>query len=123
MTNAARWRRGSARRTRPRASSFAPRSFLPPPGTKRFKLSTDARFTEKLTDVVGLYLNPPDKAIVVCVDEKTQVQALQRTQPGLPMKKGRCGTMTHDYKRHGTTTLFAALNVLDGRVIGECMAR
>ena len=96
---------------------------LQPHRTKRFKLSTDARFTEKLTDVVGLYLNPPDKAIVVCVDEKTQVQALQRTQPGLPMKKGRCGTMTHDYKRHGTTTLFAALNVLDGRVIGECMAR
>ena len=84
--------------------------------------SKDWRFTEKLTDVVGLYLNPPDKAVVLCVDEKSQIQALQRTQPGLPMKKGRCGTMTHDYKRHGTTTLFAALNVLDGRVIGECMA-
>jgi len=96
---------------------------LQPHRTKRFKLSKDLHFTEKLTDVVGLYLNPPDKAIVLCVDEKSQIQALQRTQPGLPMKKGRCGTMTHDYKRHGTTTLFAALNVLDGRVIGECMAK
>ena len=96
---------------------------LQPHRTKRFKLSRDRRFTEKLIDVVGLYLNPPDKAVVLCVDEKSQIQALQRTQPGLPMKKGRCGTMTHDYKRHGTTTLFAALNVLDGRVIGECMAR
>ncbi len=96
---------------------------LQPHRTKQFKLSRDRRFTEKLTDVVGLYLNPPDKAMVLCVDEKSQIQALQRTQPGLPMKKGRCGTMTHDYKRHGTTTLFAALNVLDGRVIGECMAK
>ncbi len=96
---------------------------LQPHRTKRFKLSKDRRFTEKLTDVVGLYLSPPDKALVLCVDEKSQIQALQRTQPGLPMKKGRCGTMTHDYKRHGTTTLFAALNVLDGRVIGECMPR
>ena len=96
---------------------------LQPHRTKRFKLSKDRQFTEKLTDVVGLYLNPPDKAIVLCVDEKSQIQALERTQPGLPMKKRRCGTMTHDYKRHGTTTLFAALNVLDGRVIGECMAR
>lgn len=96
---------------------------LQPHRTKHFKLSTDRKFTEKLTDVVGLYLNPPDKAIVLCVDEKSQIQALQRTQPGLPMKKGRCGTMTHDYKRHGTTTLFAALNTLDGQVIGECMAR
>lgn len=96
---------------------------LQPHLTKRFKLSTDRNFTEKLTDVVGLYLNPPDKAIVLCVDEKSQIQALQRTQPGLPMKKGRCGTMTHDYKRHGTTTLFAALNTLDGQVIGECMTR
>ena len=84
---------------------------LQPHRIKRFKLSKDCHFTEKLTDVVGLYLNPPDKAIVLCVDEKSQIQALQRTQPGLPMKKGRCGTMTHDYKRHGTTTLFAALNV------------
>jgi transposase len=96
---------------------------LQPHRTKRFKLSKDRRFTEKLTDVVGLYLSPPDKALVLCVDEKSQIQALQRTQPGLPLKKGRCGTMTHDYKRHGTTTLFAALNVLDGRVIGECMPR
>ncbi len=96
---------------------------LQPHRTKRFKLSKDRRFAEKLTDVVGLYLNPPDKALVLCVDEKSQIQALQRTQPGLPMKKGRCGTMTHDYKRHGTTTLFAALNVLDGSVIGECMPR
>ena len=94
---------------------------LQPHRTKQFKLSKDPHFTEKLTDVVGLYLNPPDKAIVLCVDEKSQIQALQRTQPGLPIKKGRCGTMTHDYKRHGTTTLFAALNVLDGRVIGECL--
>jgi transposase len=96
---------------------------LQPHRTKRFKLSKDRHFTGKLTDVVGLYLNPPDKAIVLCVDEKSQIQALQRTQPGLPMKRGRCGTITHDYKRHGTTTLFAALNVLDGRVIGECMAK
>jgi len=96
---------------------------LQPHRSQTFKLSTDRKFTEKLTDVVGLYLNPPDKAIVLCVDEKSQIQALQRTQPGLPMKKGRCGTMTHDYKRHGTTTLFAALNTLDGRVIGECMAK
>ena len=96
---------------------------LQPHRTKGFKLSKDPHFTEKLTDVVGLYLNPPAKALVLCVDEKSQIQALQRTQPGLPMKKGRCGTMTHDYKRHGTTTLFAALNVLDGTVIGECMPR
>lgn len=96
---------------------------LQPHRTRRFKLSKDRHFTEKLTDVVGLYLNPPDKAIVLCVDEKSQIQALQRTQPGLPMKKGRCGTMTHDYKRHGITTLFAALNLLDGRVIGQCLPR
>ena len=91
--------------------------------TRTFKLSNDPHFVEKVTDIVGLYLNPPDKAMVLSVDEKTQIQALDRTQPGLPMKKGRCGTMTHDYKRHGTTTLFASLNVLDGRVIGECMAK
>src|ERR1039457_5214931 len=88
-----------------------------------FKLSRDAKFLEKLTDVVGLYMNPPDKALVLCLDEKSQIQALDRTQPGLPLKKGRCGTMTHDYKRNGTTTLFAALNILDGKVIGECHAR
>jgi transposase len=88
-----------------------------------FKLSRDVKFLEKLTDVVGLYMNPPDKALVLCLDEKSQIQALDRTQPGLPLKKGRCGTMTHDYKRNGTTTLFAALNVLDGKVIGECHGR
>jgi transposase len=91
--------------------------------TGTFKLSRDAKFLEKLTDVVGLYMNPPDKALVLCLDEKSQIQALDRTQPGLPLKKGRCGTMTHDYKRNGTTTLFAALNVLDGKVIGECHGR
>ena len=96
---------------------------LEPHRTRRFKLSRDQQFVEKLTDVVGLYLNPPDKAVVLCVDEKSQIQALNRTQPGLPMKKGRCGTMTHDYQRHGTTTLFAALHVLAGTVIGECKAR
>lgn len=96
---------------------------LQPHRVKTFKLSNDKRFVEKLTEVVGLYLNPPDKALVLCVDEKSQIQALDRTQPGLPMKKGRCGTFTHDSKRHGTTTLFAALNVLDGTVIGEGMAR
>jgi hypothetical protein len=78
---------------------------LKPHRTKTFKLSRDAKFLERLTDVVGLYLNPPDKAIVLCVDEKSQIQALDRTQAGLPLKKGRCGTMTHDYKRNGTTTL------------------
>src|SRR3990172_5004111 len=91
--------------------------------SRTFKLSRDAKFLEKLTDVVGLYLNPPQKALVLCLDEKSQIQALDRTQPGLPLKKGRCGTMTHDYKRNGTTTLFAALNVLDGKVIGQCHAR
>jgi transposase len=91
--------------------------------TGTFKLSRDAKFLEKLTDVVGLYMNPPDKALVLCLDEKSQIQALDRTQPGLPLKRGRCGTMTHDYKRNGTTTLFAALNVLDGKVIGECHGR
>jgi transposase len=91
--------------------------------SRTFKLSRDAQFLQKLTDVVGLYLNPPQKALVLCVDEKSQIQALDRTQPGLPLKKGRCGTMTHDYKRNGTTTLFAALNVLDGKVIGQCQAR
>ena len=96
---------------------------LKPHRTKAFKLSRDPKFLEKLTDVVGLYLNPPDKALVLCVDEKSQIQALDRTQPGLPLKKGRCGTMTHDYKRHGTTTLFAALEVAQGKVIGQCFAR
>ena len=96
---------------------------LKPHLSRTFKLSRDAKFLEKLTDVVGLYLNPPDKTLVLCLDEKSQIQALDRTQPGLPLKKGRCGTMTHDYKRNGTTTLFAALNVLDGKVIGECHSR
>src|SRR3990172_1462117 len=96
---------------------------LEPHRVKSFKLSRDPRFLEKLTDVVGLYLNPPQQALVLCVDEKSQIQALDRTQPGLPLKKGRCGTMTHDYKRNGTTTLFAALNVLDGNVIGQCHSR
>src|SRR5215212_6353719 len=96
---------------------------LKPHLTKTFKLSRDIAFVDKLRDVVGLYLNPPDQAIVLCVDEKSQIQALDRTQPGLPLKKGRCGTLTHDYKRHGTTTLFAALSMLDGQVIGDCMPR
>jgi len=96
---------------------------LQPHRVETFKFSRDPKFVEKLTDVVGLYLNPPDKAMVLCVDEKSQIQALDRTQPGLPMKKGRCATMTHDYKRNGTTTLFAALNVLEGRVIGQCLPR
>ena len=88
-----------------------------------FKVSNDPAFAEKVEDVVGLYLDPPYKAVVFSVDEKSQIQALDRSQPGLPMKKGRAGTMTHDYKRHGTTTLFAALNLLDGKVIGHCMKR
>jgi len=96
---------------------------LQPHRIRTFKMSKDKRFVEKLTDVVGLYLNPPEKALVLCLDEKSQIQALDRTQPGLPMKKGRCGTMTHDYKRNGTTSLFAALNVLEGTVIGTCYPR
>jgi transposase len=96
---------------------------IKPHRMKTFKLSRDAKFLEKLTDVVGLYLNPPQQAIVLCIDEKSQIQALDRTQPGLPMKKGRCGTMTHDYKRNGTTTLFAALEILQGRVVGQCYER
>ncbi len=96
---------------------------LQPHRVDTFKLSKDPEFVDKLTDIVGLYMNPPDKAVVICVDEKSQIQALDRTQPGLPMKRGRCGTMTHDYKRHGTTSLFAALNVLDGTVVGNCYER
>ena len=96
---------------------------LKPHLVKTFKLSRDKQFVEKLHDIVGLYMNPPDKALVLCVDEKSQIQALDRTQPGLPMKKGRCGTQTHDYKRNGTTTLFAALSMLDGKVTGDCMPR
>ena len=93
---------------------------LKPHLTRTFKLSRDPEFTEKLEDIVGLYLNPPEHAIVLCADEKSQIQALDRTQPGLPMKKGRCGTMTHDYKRYGTATLFAAINALQGQVISMC---
>lgn len=89
---------------------------------RTFKLSRDPKFLEKLTDVVGLYLNPPQKAVVLCVDEKSQIQALDRTQPGLPLKQGRCGTWTHDYVRNGRTTLFAALELLGGKVIGQCQA-
>ena len=88
-----------------------------------FKLSTDPQFVEKLRDVVGLYVDPPERAVVFAFDEKSQIQALDRTQPGLPLKKGRAGTMTHDYKRHGTTTLFAALDVATGEVLHECMPR
>ena len=96
---------------------------LKPHRVKTFKVSRDPRFIEKLEDIVGLYLNPPEHALVLCCDEKSQIQALDRTQPGLPMKKGRAATMTHDYKRHGTTTLFAALNTLDGAVISRCEPR
>ena len=96
---------------------------LKPHLTKTFKLSRDPKFLQKLTDVVGVYLTPPQNAIVLCVDEKSQIQALDRTQPGLPLKPGRCGTFTHEYIRHGTTTLFAALQVVEGRVIGQCYPR
>ena len=96
---------------------------LKPHLVRGFKVSRDPKFVEKLEDVVGLYLSPPEHAIVLCCDEKSQVQALDRTQPGLPLKKGRASTMTHDYKRNGTTTLFAALNVLDGQVISQCQQR
>jgi transposase len=100
-----------------RSHGLAPHRF------RQFKLSKDPKFVEKLQDIVGLYMAPPAHAIVLSIDEKSQIQALDRTQPGLPMKKGRCGTMTHDYKRHGTTTLFAALNILDGTVMGQNMQR
>jgi len=96
---------------------------LKPHQVTTFKLSNDPRFEQKLIDVVGLYVNPPEQAVVLCMDEKSSVQALDRTQPSLPMKKGRAGTMTHDYKRNGTTTLFAALNVLTGMIIGQCLPR
>ena len=96
---------------------------LKPHLVETFKLSTDPNFAEKLEAIVGLYLNPPEHALVLCCDEKSQIQALDRTQPGLPLKRGRAGTMTHDYKRHGTATLFAALNTLDGKVIGLCQPR
>lgn len=93
---------------------------LKPHLVKTFKVSNDARFAEKLEAIVGLYLNPPEHAIVLCADEKSQIQALDRTQPGLPMKNGRCGTMTYDYKRNGTATLFAAMDAIDGTVIRTC---
>src|SRR5450756_1224712 len=96
---------------------------LRPHRIRTFKLSGDPLFTEKLTDVVGLYLNPPEKALVLCVDAKSQIQALDRSQSSLAMKPGRAGTMTHDYKRNGTTTLFAALSTLDGSVVGQCLSR
>ncbi len=96
---------------------------LTPHRVHTFKLSKDPKFVDKVLDIVGLYVDPPEHALVLSVDEKSQIQALDRTQPGLPLKKGRAGTMTHDYKRHGTTTLFAALNILDGTVLGRCMQR
>ncbi len=96
---------------------------IQPHRVKTFKLSNDKHFEDKLVDIVGLYLNPPEKAVVLCMDEKSQIQALDRTQASLPIKKGRAGTMTHDYKRNGTTTLFAALDVLTGKVIGQCLPR
>jgi len=96
---------------------------LKPHVVRGFKVSRDPKFVEKLEDIVGLYMSPPEHALVLCCDEKSQVQALDRTQPGLPLKKGRAETMTHDYKRNGTTTLFAALNVLDGQIIGQCQQR
>ena len=96
---------------------------LKPHLVNRFKVSNDPHFEEKLLDVVGLYLNPPEHALVLSADEKSQIQALDRTQPGLPIKKGRCGTMTHDYKRNGTTTLFAAIDMAEGHVISTCMQR
>src|SRR5437868_11818297 len=96
---------------------------LRPHRVRQFKLSNDPQFAAKLHEIVGLYVNPPSHAIVLSVDEKSQIQALDRTQPGLPMKKGRAGTITHDYTRHGVTTLFAALNILEGKVFGQCMKR
>jgi transposase len=96
---------------------------LKPHLTRTFKLSNDPQFVQKVIDVVGLYLDPPERALVLCADEKSQIQALDRSQPGLPMKPGRCGTLTHDYKRHGTTTLFAAIELAEGRLIGTCMPR
>ncbi len=96
---------------------------LKPHLSRTFKVSNDRQFVEKLIDVVGLYLDPPERALVFCVDEKSQIQALDRTQPGLPLKQGRCGTMTHDYKRNGTTTLFAAIDMAEGKLVGQCMPR
>ena len=115
---------GESRRAKPRSvQRILEAHQLAPHRIRTFKLSNDPKFAEKLKDVVGLYVDPPAHAVVLSVDEKSQIQALDRTQPGLPMKPGRAGTMTHDYKRHGTTTLFAALNILDGTVIGRNMQR
>lgn len=126
-TNATHWSTNSLARVLGTSRSTVSRIWrangLKPHRVRTFKVSNDPRFVEKLIDVVGLYLNPPERALVFCVDEKSQIQALDRTQPGLPLKKGRCGTMTHDYKRNGTTTLFAALNVAEGKLIGSCMPR
>ena len=105
------------------SASGARTGWLQPHRVRTFKLSNDAAFAAKVRDVVGLYVDPPAHAVVLSIDEKSQIQALDRTQPGLPLKRGRAGTMTHDYKRHGTTTLFAALDVLDGKVVGRCMQR
>lgn len=107
----------------PTSSASGASHGLQPHRIRTFKLSNDPQFAAKVRDIVGLYVDPPAHAVVLSVDEKSQIQALDRTQPGLPMKKGRAGTMTHDYKRHGTTTLFAALDVLEGKVIGRCMQR
>src|SRR5580693_8745298 len=96
---------------------------LAPHRIRTFKLSNDPKFADKLKDIVGLYVDPPAHAVVLSIDEKSQIQALDRTQPGLPLKPGKAGTLTHDYKRHGTTTLFAALDVLEGTVLGRCMQR
>jgi len=109
--------------SRSRVHRVLSKANLQPHRYKNFKVSNDPQFAEKLVDVIGLYLDPPDKALVLCVDEKSQIQALDRTQKSLPMYPGRCGTLTHDYKRNGTTTLFAALNMADGKVIGSCMER
>jgi hypothetical protein len=130
MGGISRWPARPIDREAPRplpASASPPSSFwgahLLQPHRRQFKLSNDPEFVAKLRDVVGLYVNPPAHAVVLSLDEKSQIQALDRTQPGLPIKKGRAGTMTHDYVRNGTTTLFAAMNVLDGTVIGQNMQR
>ena len=125
--NATHWSTRSLARTLGVSQSMVHRVWrangLKPHLSRTFKVSNDPRFVEKLIDIVGLYLDPPEHALVLCADEKSQIQALDRTQPSLPLKKGRCGTMTHDYKRNGTTTLFAALELAEGRLIGTCMPR
>ncbi len=125
--NATHWSRASMAKATGVSDSTVGRIWrahgLKPHLSRTFKLSNDKQFADKLEDVVGLYLNPPENAIVLSCDEKSQMQALDRTQSGLPLKKGRCGTLTHDYKRNGTTTMFAALNTLDGSVIGTCMPK